>query len=84
MADLKRTDVQLLKDALKTNGGGVDWLYHADKTIRRCLEAGLIQRKPNQHKSNNHCRLLTITPAGREALTAHERAKHTNIKKEGA
>ncbi len=62
MSKLKRTDIKLLMDALKSNGGGVtDWLYGV-ATQRRMLNAGLIQHKPR------HVGMLTITAAGKDAL----------------
>jgi hypothetical protein len=68
MSDLKRTDVKLLEDALKSNGGGVGEIFYRDTTIQRMLNAGFIQWKPNCNAK--YSTLLTITPAGEEALAA--------------
>lgn len=66
---LKRTDIELLRAALKTNGGGVFPELYSQAARVRMLKAGLIQWKPN-HTSHHtgYTSLLTITPAGKEAL----------------
>lgn len=69
MSALKRTDVALLRAALASNGGGVDSDRHAHATVQRMLKAGLVQWKPNQSKSNHFASLLTITAAGKTAIS---------------
>ena len=68
MTELKRPDLKLLREALATNGGGVNSDLYSDASRNRMLKAGLIQWKPNQHKSNYFASLLTITAAGKEEL----------------
>ncbi|NEX63425.1 hypothetical protein [Noviherbaspirillum galbum] len=66
---LTRTDKRLLRDALASNGGGVDSDFYPKACRERLLKLGLIQWKPNQHKSLHYASLLTITAAGRALLT---------------
>lgn len=61
MSALLRTDIKLLRDALASNGGGVNDLFYANATIQRMVKAGLIAWK-------THPVYLVITPAGKEAL----------------
>ena len=69
-AALKRTDVKLLRDTMKSNGGGVAAFHYKDTPRKRLLATGLIQWKPNQ-PSNTNFPLLTITKAGKQALEQH-------------
>jgi hypothetical protein len=69
MGDLRRTDKALLLAALASNGGGVDSDRFSEATRKRLLKSGLIQWKPNQHKSNHFALLLTLTPDGRQRAT---------------
>lgn len=63
---LLKTDIKLLSAALASNGGGVDSDLHSIASRTRLMKAGLIQWKPNSRTI--FVSLLTITPAGKEAL----------------
>ena len=62
---LTRTDQKLIADALKSNGGGIDEARYAGATVQRLLKDGLVQWKPNQHKSKHYSLLLTLTELGK-------------------
>jgi hypothetical protein len=65
---LRPIDTKLLRAALASNGGGIDSDLYSVASRKRLMKAGLIQWKPNQHKSNHFANLLTITPAGKDEL----------------
>ena len=68
--ELNKNDYKLLKDALDSNGGGIDYECYYESTIKRLLKKCLIQWKPNQLKSKTYTRLLTITITGKETLNS--------------
>lgn len=68
MNELNKNDYKLLKNALNSSGGGVDYEYYPSAVVKRLLKKLLIQWKPNQSKSNIHSHLLTITLTGKQAL----------------
>lgn len=68
---LKRTDIKLLQDAFKSNGGGINPEYYSFASRDRLFEAGLIQWKPNHCSAKTgYTSLITITKAGKNKLMA--------------
>jgi hypothetical protein len=65
---LNKNDLKLMRDALASNGGGVNSDFYPEAVKKRLMKAGLIQWKPNQHKSNHFASLLTITATGKREL----------------
>jgi hypothetical protein len=66
MNTLLRIDIKLLRDALASNGGGVNADMYSVASRTRLMKAGLIQWKPNSRTV--FVSLLTITKAGKELL----------------
>lgn len=67
---MKRPDLKLLRDALASNGGGINSDLYSTASRTRLMKAGLIQWKPNSRTV--FVSLLTITPAGKEELKQQE------------
>lgn len=71
---LKRTDVKLLQDALKSNGGGINPDRYSDASRDRLFEAGLIQWKPNHCSvKTGYTSLITITTLGKSRLLEQQK-----------
>lgn len=66
MSALIKPDIKLLRDALASNGGGVNADLYSNASRQRLMKAGLLQWKPNSRTV--FVSLLTITKAGKEAL----------------
>ena len=66
MKTLNKNDIKLLRDALASNGGGVNSELYAEAVKARLMKARLIQWKPNQKVMFTV--LITITPAGKQVL----------------
>lgn len=66
MSALIKPDIKLLRDALASNGGGVNADLYSNASRQRLMKAGLIQWKPNSRTV--FVSLLTITKAGKDAL----------------
>lgn len=70
---MRPIDFKLLRAALDSNGGGVNSDFYSDSSRNRLIKAGLLQWKPNSRTP--FVSLLTITPAGKEALKEYEAKK---------
>lgn len=64
---MTRSEKAILAKLLASNGGGRTLDIEPPTVVARMLKNGLIQPKPNQHKSGHFAFLYTLTDAGRKA-----------------